>query len=92
MTWLWVGLGLAVSALLGRRLAEPGWFVLRPVLLAAGVPWPCVTALGGGRMRLLGLIGVIFGAPAGVLVALELHAFWTWRRGRRRARRAGRAL
>ena len=55
MTWLWVLFGLALGALLGRRLPDPGLLFGRLLLLIVGLPlegvlafhfavWPRVTA------------------------------------------------
>lgn len=44
MDWLQVLIGLALGALLGRRLPGPGQFFGRPLLLAVGLPLEAVLA------------------------------------------------
>lgn len=44
MAWLWVLAGLALGALLGRRLPEPGRTFGRPALLVLGLPIEAVLA------------------------------------------------
>lgn len=87
MPWLWVLVGLALGALLGRRLSDPGRILGRPLLLILGLPLEAVLAFDFSlrpRLSLPVLAGywlAMHGWPHFGLLALDLLA------SRRRLRR-----
>ena len=65
-TWIWMGLGLAASVWMIRRLELPIWWVLFP---------PLAHATWNGNPQTIALALLVFGGPAAAAVAVGLKLY-----------------